>query len=265
MADPLARCAAILSDARLRRRRLQLLAPGLRPPDETSAYAIQELAHGLLTASGRGDIIGHKIGCTTPVMQAFLGIPNPCAGGIFSSTVYRDAAALRHADFIRVGVECEIAVRLEHDLPAHEAPFDRGKVGAAVGACMVAMEIVDDRYVDYKTMDTPTLIADDFFNAACVLGPEVCDWRALNLASLTGTTAINGIEVGQGKSSDVMGHPFVALSWLANSRARRGLGLRRGEFVLTGSVVETRWVQAGDRVAVAVSGLGSAEARFLTE
>jgi 2-keto-4-pentenoate hydratase len=263
--DRVARCAAILSDARLQRRRLPMLAPDLRPNDEIGAYAIQEAAHRLLTASGHGQIVGHKIGCTTPVMQAFLGIANPCAGGIFSSTVYRNSVEPRYSDFLHVGVECEIAVRLERDLPAAEGPFDRSKVGAAVGACMAAMEIVDDRYVDYKTMDTPTLIADDFFNAACVLGPEVCDWRELDLAALTGTTSINGVEVGQGKSSAVMGHPIEALSWLANSRARRGLGLRRGEFVLTGSVVETRWVSAGDQVIVAVSDLGCVEARFRAE
>jgi len=40
----------------------------------------------------------------------------------------------------RLGVECEIAVRLA-------------------------------RYVDYPSLDTPTLIADDFFHYACVLGP----------------------------------------------------------------------------------------------
>ena len=131
MRDPVAHCAAVLSNARLRRRRLAMLAPDVRPNDETGAYAIQEAAHRLLCASGRGEIVGHKIGCTTPVMQAFLGIANPCAGGIFSPTVYRDSVELKHSDFLHVGVECEIAVRLERDLPAGEAPFDRSKVGAA--------------------------------------------------------------------------------------------------------------------------------------
>jgi len=37
-----------------------------------------------------------------------------------------------------------------------------------------------------------------------------------------------------------MGHPFEALAWLANSLAQRGKSLRAGEFVFTGSVVETK-------------------------
>jgi 2-oxo-3-hexenedioate decarboxylase/2-keto-4-pentenoate hydratase len=59
-----------------------------------------------------------------------------------------------------------------------------------------------------------------------------------------------------------MGHPFEALAWLANLRARLGLGLRAGEFVLLGSVVETRWVGPGDEVAVAIEGLGEVRAAF---
>ena len=77
---------------------------------------------------------------------------------------------LRRADFLHVGVECEIAVRLARDLPAAEAPYDQTSVAGALGACMAAIEVVDDRYQDYKSLDAPTLIADDFFNAACVLG-----------------------------------------------------------------------------------------------
>jgi 2-oxo-3-hexenedioate decarboxylase/2-keto-4-pentenoate hydratase len=59
-----------------------------------------------------------------------------------------------------------------------------------------------------------------------------------------------------------MGHPFEALAWLANLHARLGLGLRAGEFVLLGSVVETRWVGPGDEVAVSIEGLGEVRATF---
>ncbi len=111
-------------------------------------------------------------------------------------------------------------------------------------------------------MDTPTLIADDFFDAGCVLGEPVVGWRSLDLASLSGVTWINGVEVGRGRGADVMGHPFEALAWLANSLARRGRYLRAGEFVFTGSVVETKWLQPGDRVVMEIERLGKVEAVF---
>jgi len=135
-------------------------------------------------------------------------------------------------------------------------------VAHAVAAVMAGMEIVDDRYVDYKTLDTPTLIADDFFDAGCVLGAPVRDWRRLDIASLAGTTRINDAEVGRGRGADVMGHPFNALAWLATTLAKRGRSLRAGEFVFTGSVVETKWANRGDRVLMEIEGLGKVEAVF---
>ena len=127
--------------------------------------------------------------------------------------------------------------RLAHDLPAAGAPYRRARVGAAIGACMAAIEVVDDRYEDYRSLDTPTLVADDFFNAACVLGAPVEAWRELDLAAIRGRMTINGAEVGVGSGGDILGHPLEALAWLANALAARGRHLEAGDFVLLGSVV----------------------------
>jgi 2-oxo-3-hexenedioate decarboxylase/2-keto-4-pentenoate hydratase len=254
------RAAARLRDHRLARTPIGDLPEGCRPASEREGYAVQAELHRLLTATGLGPVVGHKIGCTTPVMQAYLGIPNPCAGGIFAATVHHGVARLRPRDHVRVGVECEIGARLGADLPAAEAPFDRERVGAAVEACFAAMEIVDDRYRDYRTLGVATLIADDFFNAGCVLGPPVTDWRRLDLRALRGATRVDGAEVGRGEGRAVMGHPLEALAWLANLFAGLGPGLRAGEFVLLGSLVETRWLEPGNAVSVRVEGLGEVRA-----
>jgi 2-keto-4-pentenoate hydratase len=254
--------AKLLCAARLDRTPFAGLPPARRPVDESEAYALQDVLHARLIAAGRGAIVGHKIGCTTPVMQRFLGIDNPCAGGVFGPTVQHENGAFRHADFLRVGVECEIAVRLARDLPASGAPYDRDSVAGAIGSCMAAIEIVDDRYEDYRGLDALTLIADDFFNAGCVLAESAEDWRELDLRAIGGRMMINGEQVGSGRGGDVLGHPLSALAWFANLRVARNRHLRAGEFVLLGSVVETRWLAAGDHVEIAIEGLGNASARF---
>ena len=73
---------------------------------------------------------------------------------------------------------------------------------------------------------------------------------------------INGTEVGCGCGGDIMGHPFHALAWLAELFASRGKVLTPGQFVLLGSVVETKWVQPGDMVEIDIEGLGKAQAQF---
>jgi 2-oxo-3-hexenedioate decarboxylase/2-keto-4-pentenoate hydratase len=262
-AEAIERAADLLAQARLERRCFERLPEDCRPADLAAAYAVQDALHARLTAAGCGAVAGHKIGCTTPVMQKFLRIATPCAGGVLAPTVQHRRGIFRHADFLHVGVECEIAVRLARDLPASGAPYCRARVGEAIGACMAAIEVVDDRYVDYRSLDTPTLVADDFFNAACVLGPPVETWRELDLEAIRGRMTINGAEVGAGQGGDILGHPLEALAWLANTRAAHGRHLEAGAFVLLGSVVETRWVEAGDLVEVAIDGLGGASARFL--
>jgi 2-keto-4-pentenoate hydratase len=254
--------AGLLAKARLDRARFAGLPDGCRPVDEAEAYAIQDALHARLEAAGRGPLAGYKIGCTTAVMQRFLGIGNPCAGGVLRSGVQRRDGSFQHADFLRVGVECEIAVRLDRDLPADGAPYDRHEVAAAVGACMAAIEVVDDRYENYRALDALTLVADDFFHAGCVLGQPVERWRDLDLPAFSGRMTINGEEVGRGRGGDVLGHPFAALAWLANLCAAHDRPLRAGAFVLLGSVVETRWLAPGDRVEIALDGLGNASARF---
>jgi 2-oxo-3-hexenedioate decarboxylase/2-keto-4-pentenoate hydratase len=258
----IAHAAALLCAARIERRRLERLPEDCRPADLGAAYAVQDALHARLIAAGWGALAGHKIGCTTPVMQRFLGIDHPCAGGVFAPTVRHARGVFPHAEFLHVGVECEIAVRLARDLPPGGAPYDRAAVAVAVGACMTAIEVVDDRYLDYRALDTPTLVADDFFNAGCVLGAPLATWRALDLAALRGRMTINGAEVGTGRGGDILGHPLDALAWLANALAARGRQLNAGEFVLLGSVVETRWVGRGDVVEASIEGLAPARARF---
>ena len=251
-----------LSTGRLRHAPIARLPDQLCPSDLTAAYAIQDALHDLYRQGGHGDQAGYKIGCTTPVMQRFLGIDHPCAGGLLAPTCHSRAVTLAMSDFCRPGVECEIAVQLAADLPSPAQPYDTKSVAVAVGAVAAAIEIVDDRYQDYSSFDTPTLAADDFFGAGCVLGPWRTDWQDLDLSALSGSMTINGKTVGTGIGADVMGHPFTALAWLANHAAARAKPLRAGMVILLGSLVATKWITAGDIIDINIAELGNAQARF---
>ena len=130
-------------------------------------------------------------------------------------------------------------------------------------ALFAAIEIVDDRWTDYKSVDTPTLIADDFFASGIVLSQPKSIQDAPDLFATIGHMTINGKEVGKGSTGDILGHPFEALAWLANSLATRGKNLKTGEIVMLGSVVETQWVLPGDEVSIDIEGIGDALVKFV--
>jgi 2-keto-4-pentenoate hydratase len=260
MTDILA-AANTIASARRGRTPLQPLAADLAPRDEAGGYRIQDALHELLAADF-GTLVGYKIGCTSAVMQDYLGIPHPCGGGVFARGVHQSGASLPATGFVRVGVECEIAVRLAHDLKPSQAPFTADAVAQAIEAYLPAIEIVDDRYADWQTIGAPTLVADDFFAAGCVLGAPVARSAAPDLLDVVGRAVINGIEEGRGTGADVLGHPHLALAWLANHLAAGGKTLRAGQIVLTGSLVKTVWLKPGDHVAIDLSGLGEVRVSF---
>jgi len=253
--DRLNQAARIIAAARLAGEPLSHLPTHARPRDEAEAYGVQRLVDKALR-DRHGDAVGFKIACTTPVMQSYLGIATPCYAVLRAGDVVPSGSVLDAGSYRRLGVECEIAVRMGADLTAADAG-DRAKVLAAIDTIHAAIEIVDDRYADWRSLDTPTLIADDFFSAGAVLGPAVAPETMADLGEVSGETNLNGAIVGSGKGSDVMGHPAAALAWLATRLNETGGRLKAGHLVLTGSLVETRWLAAGDTATVSIAGLGT--------
>jgi 2-keto-4-pentenoate hydratase len=259
--DRVLAAAKAIATARRSRAPLKALSKDAVPRDEAEGYQVQRALHDLLVPQV-GSLVGYKIGCTSAVMQEYLDIPHPCSGGVFEKGVHDSGAQLPAADYVHVGVECEIAVRLKRNLAAGEAPFTAEWVAEAIEAYHPAIEIVDDRYVKWETLGAPTLVADDFFAAGCVLGVAVPRSSVPDLRAVAGRAVINGKEEAHGTGADVLGHPHHALAWLANHLAAEGRGLHAGQIVLTGSLVKTIWLKAGDKVVMELEGLGKVEATF---
>jgi 2-keto-4-pentenoate hydratase len=249
-----------LHDAHEARARFAPLPAELAPRDVGDAYAIQnELV--AMRAGTRGPVTGYKIALTTPAMRAFAGMKDSIAGSMMEKTILRGDASVRAADYLHLLVEFEIALELAEDLPAVGAPYDHKRVAAAVGAVMPALELADDRNADYSILPANPLmlIADNAWNEGAVLGAPVRDWKKIDLAAVQGVATINGANVGTGHGRDVMGHPLEALAWLANNLSSRGLGLWRGDVVITGSIVASKFPKSGDLVRFEAGPLGAVE------
>src|SRR5215475_6291443 len=131
--DNVLAAAKEIAQARRHRTPLKALPPATAPKDAAEGYRIQRAVHDLLLPQA-GSLVGYKIGCTSKVMQEYLQIPHPCGGGVFERVVHKSGVSLHAGDFVRVGVECEIAVRLARDLAPSEEPFTAEWVGEAVEA-----------------------------------------------------------------------------------------------------------------------------------
>jgi 2-keto-4-pentenoate hydratase len=223
--------------------------------DLSDAYRVQDAYVAAII--GDDACAGYKIGLTSKRMQQMCGIDQPICGSIFSSRMFKSGAHLSMVDYGRLGLEFEICVRLGRDLDPRDEPFTPEQVGEAIDAVAAAIELVDDRHADYSVLDVNSLVADNSWNAGVVLGEFISPPARLD--TLEGIAYQDGAELARGLGADVLGHPFVPLAWLANHLAANGGQLRKGDIVMTGSIVTTRFPAGPFTYRFDVTGLGSVE------
>ncbi len=218
------------------RERFKTLAPPLGPATIADAYDIQQKYVGILQRE-HGDPVGYKVGLTSATMQAFCGIDHPIAGVVLASRVLESGASVRRSDFGRLGLEFEIAVRLKSDIPATASPMTAEMMAPHIDGVCAAIELVDDRNADYAGLDVRSLVADNSWNAGIVRSEFATAWP--DLESVPGRATKDGAAIGAGHGRDILGHPFNSVAWLATQLASRGVGLKAGQVVMTGSVMKT--------------------------
>jgi len=250
--------AKALLDQHANRLPFSPLPEGCAPRNNSEAYATQEaLRH--MRESELGATAGYKVALTSTVMQKMLQYFSPFAGPLHANIIHQDGTRLDHSQYGRLCIECELAAVLGKTLSARNAPYSREQIADAVDTIAPALELVDDRNADYSVISSLvlTLIADNAWNAGIVLGPALRDWRKLDLENLHGKVSINGKMAGEGYGRDVLGHPFEALRWLVNTVAAQGKDVHRDMVVMTGTMIATQFVQAGDDLSFTVEGLGT--------
>ena len=232
------------------------LGPPDRPATISDAYDIQQHYVALLRGQ-HGEAVGYKVGLTSAAMQSFCGIDHPIAGVVLAQARARTGASVRRADFGRLGLEFEIAVRIKSDVPVAGVPFTAEAIAPHIGGVCAAIEVVDDRSADYASLDVLSLVADNSWNAGIVLSEFSTAWP--DLARALGRASKDGVAIGEGFGRDILGHPFNSVAWLATQLASRGAGLKAGEVVMTGSVMKTVFPETEAGYRFELGGIGVVE------
>jgi 2-oxopent-4-enoate/cis-2-oxohex-4-enoate hydratase len=221
------------------------------------AYRIQE--HVIQRRLALGDrIVGKKIGLTSRVVQRALGVSEPDHGHLLASMVVTDAVPV--SSLLQPKIEGEIAFLLDGDL---EGPgITSADVIRATRSVMACFEIVDSRIRDWKITLQDT-VADNGSAALFVLGDRAVDPKGLDLSTCGMVLEKNGQLVCTGAGAAALGSPVNCVVWLANELGRRGVALRAGEIILSGSLAAMVPVAAGDSFHLSIGGIGAAAVRFV--
>jgi len=236
--------------------RFEPLGPPEAPATIADAYDIQDRYVALLRQAHGGEA-GYKVGLTSAAMQAFCGIDHPIAGVVLAKRMHRSGVTVRRSDFGRLGLEFEIAVRIKSDVPV--IPCTADMIGPHIGGVGAAVELVDDRGADYAKLDVLTLVADNSWNGGIVLSEFATTWP--DLESVLGRATKDRAEIGEGYGRDILGHPFHSVAWLATQLASRGVGLKAGQVVMTGSVMKTVFPEQDANYRFDLAPIGFVEVR----
>jgi 2-keto-4-pentenoate hydratase len=245
--------AQFIAQAHEKRQTYRNLPAELAPRHVSDAYAAQEALRKLWEPI-YGPVAGWKIATTTKVMQALMGIDHPCGGMIYSRRIHASPMHLNLSRHMHVVVECELAVRLKSTLAAKGTPWTAAEVRREVAEVMPAYELIEDRNAIYKETSALTLIADNAWNAGIVLGKPI---------TVSPDRELNGLksrlETPSGVKEGATDDPMGALAWVVNLGVERGRPVQSGQVVITGSVVQTLPIAAGERFVFSIDGLGSIE------
>lgn len=223
------------------------------------AYAVQ----AAFRAKWADTVVGHKVGCSSEQSQRLVNSPGPIAGSLFRASLWQAPAMLDPAQFFVAGVEAEFGFRLGADLPPRSTAYGREEVSAAVEALVPVIEVCDTRLADWRTRPIEEITADNAFNGGLVAGQPLRDWRRLDLVTHEVTLSIDGDRKGAGTGALVLGHPLLALTWLANELSRRGEGLRAGDLVAAGTCTGLHFAHPGSTVVAEFGALlGQVTIRF---
>ena len=233
------------------------------PPSETKplsleeAYAVQDRVREAMVARGER-VAGWKAGFTSKAGQESWQVTEPVCAFLLASGVLASGADIPTARFVKPGVEAEVAFVMKHDLagPGVTAPRALGAVEGAVPA----LELIDYRHAG-KAVGTD-VVADGVYAKAIVLGGALTPLVGIDLALEGLLYEQSGTVVATSTAYEVMGNPLNSLAWIANHLGSRGLGLRAGDVVMTGSVSKILTARAGDTVRATFTRLGSVSVRF---
>jgi 2-keto-4-pentenoate hydratase len=222
----------------------------------SDAYDVQDRYVALLRAE-QGEAIGYKVGLTSKAMQSFCGIDHPISGVVLAKRLHRSGATIRRADYGRLGLEFEVAVRIKSDVPASATQLTPSAIRPHIEGVGAAIEVVDDRAADYSNLDVRSLVSDNSWNAGIVVSNFASAWP--DLEDVAGKATKDGVPVGEGYGRDILGHPFNSVAWLAAQLAGRGEGLKAGQIVMTGSVMKTVFPTEDAGYRFDLAGLGAVE------
>jgi 2-keto-4-pentenoate hydratase len=238
----------ILLDARRTNTPIADLTGPHLPLDMDEVYFVQDAL-----AAAYGPVGGYKIGAAsleaTPVFAPMPLAWIAASGATIVSHRYR-------------GLEAEIAFLVGEDLPPRPTPYTRAEVLAAMASCHPAIEVLESAFLDPTAASKFASLADLQMHGGFIYGPAFDAWHNFDFNTDTVVLSVDSVVRVERTGSNTSGDLLRLLPYLANEGAARTGGLRKGQWITTGSWTGNTLANKDSRVDVDFTHAGHVDLRF---
>jgi len=230
--------------------------------NELSLESAYELQLACIESAPSGtSLSGYKIGATSDVTLAMLGLDEPFHGPVFNTDIHWQLSdeSLTLPMHTQHGsrIEGELVVCMKSDLKRNQSDITLEEVTNNIDWIAPGFEIVASRFKPTETMRGLLAIADFGANQSMVIGKPYKDWQSLNIEKHNITVQINNDEPIIGHSGmSIHGNPLHFIVWLVNHPLMQNTGLKAGQFVSCGTCTGAPFIKANDSITGDFGALG---------
>lgn len=224
------------------------------------AYVIQEA----VTEALASPTCGWKVGSTSAEAQARLGTTEPGCGRIVERFAFRTGDSIPVSVKHDAQVEVEFAFRIGADLVPRDKVYEQADVRGVIESFVPGLEFVGARFsAGLAGAGRALVTADGGANIAFAYGDPMPLEAGFDLRDHACSLLINANPIESGTGSRALGDPLNVLTWLANHLSQRGITLKAGNYVTTGTCTGLVAVRPGDTVEGDFGTLGSVKVRLV--
>jgi 2-keto-4-pentenoate hydratase len=231
--------------------------------DVAQGYELQSAVAELRCDRGER-LIGYKVGCTSPVIRAQLGIEHCVTGRLYDSEKHSSGAVLPRKGFANLAIEGELAVELSRE------PAEKDFSGVEIPACVARIFPVIELHNLMMRGEQPSageLIANNAIHAGFVAGSGI---RPSDISS-EGFLDLSALSIfADGRLLDECAGPALiqtinsSLKWLTEVVRDRGDRLSAGQIILTGSIPSLIPIAEDCGIRVDAPPFGIVEVKFIS-
>ncbi|MBT5927790.1 MAG: hypothetical protein HOH33_14350 [Verrucomicrobia bacterium] len=233
-----------------------LFADGLRL-DVNEGYALQTAVTNLRRSRGE-QVIGYKVGCTSPKIRAQLGLDHCISGRLFDSEQFLSGEKISRKSYANLAIEGELAVELSREPVLGD--FNTNCIPSCVARVFPVIEL-HHLLTHSQHPSAGEMIAHNALHAGVIAGKGATPCGSYGHPSMS--IYMHDQLLEHFADMSLLTTIGISLRWLFELLCSRGERLSAGHVVLTGSILGLMPIQKACRLRVESNIFGSVETTIL--